>query len=119
MPQYCIQTCGELTPSNMAKVVNNIITEGLSGAVAESRYTFRQVGGKTYLVRKSISTAPVTEAQLAGRTLFAEAARAARADMADAGQAAHWADVARASKRYSTAYGAAMAHHYALLAQQG
>ena len=97
----------------MAEVIDNIITKGLSGKVANSDYTFRQQNGKTFLVKKSRTTKEPTEAQLAVRTKFSEASAKAKADIEDAEKKAEWQAKAKASKgKYSTAYGAAFAYYY-------
>ena len=51
----------------MALVVNNIITEGLSGKIGKSGYTFKQVNGKTVFAAKSVSKAETSPAHLSGR----------------------------------------------------
>lgn len=97
----------------MAKVVKNLITEGLSGSVSDSDYAFRRVYGETYLVRKpEQSDAPPTEQQEKVRALFTQAQAEARDILQDAQQRLEWQKKAKASKKYKTAYGACFAHVY-------
>ncbi len=102
----------------MAQVIDNLITEGLSGKVASSRYTFRHTAnGKTFLVQKPTINAAPTPAQIASQTRFKRAVELTNADMADSAKAAEWLAKSRASKNYSTARGIAFAHYYASLTQ--
>src|SRR5690606_29438713 len=65
-----------LTKQNvtMAKVKNNIVTEGLSGKLGD-RIVFRQFGGKTIVAVKPQATAERSEAQLKQVQKFKDAAR--------------------------------------------
>lgn len=97
----------------MARVINNIITEGLSGKIAKSGYTFRQVNGKTIFAKKGESKAEPSEAQLAVRDKFKAAAQKAHADMGDPEKKKQWEETARNSGgKYKTALGAALAHYF-------
>ena len=98
----------------MALVVKNIITEGLSGKIGKSGYTFKQVNGKTVFAEISVAKTEPTPAQLAVRDKFKTASQKAHADMADASKKEHWQEVAKNSGgKYTTAIGAAIAHYYA------
>ena len=100
----------------MAKVVKNLITEGLSGSVSDSDYTFRRVYGETYLVRKpEPSDAPPTEEQLKQRALFTQAQAEARDMLSDPAVLVEWQRFAKSSKKYKTAYGACFAKVYETL----
>lgn len=94
------------------KVKNNIITEGLSGVVAQSRYTFRQCNGRTILARRP-KKGIVNAARDAQAADFAEARKKVQADYADPEKWAEWEAKAKASKRYKTAVGMAMAFYLA------
>jgi predicted NBD/HSP70 family sugar kinase len=97
----------------MALVVNNIITEGLSGKIGKSGYTFKQVNGKTVFAEKSVSKAEPTPAQLEVREKFKAASEKARADMADSTKKEEWQQAAKNSAgKYTTALGAAIAHYF-------
>ncbi len=97
----------------MAEVINNIITEGLSGKIAKSGYVFRQVNGKTIFAQKSVSKAEPTAAQLAVRDKFKTAVQKAHADMANEEKKEEWQQAAKNSGgKYTTALGAAIAHYF-------
>lgn len=99
----------------MAKVIDNIITEGLSGKISSDKYTFRRSNGNTYLVRKSISNVEPSAEQLAIREKFKVAAGKAREDLKDAAKKKEWQKIADASGgKYTTAYGAAFGYYYNL-----
>lgn len=98
----------------MSVVKDNLVTEGLSKKIG-GRFCFRQSNGKTILYRVGLRKGPMTEAQLAVQEKFAQASSQARADMLDASKKAEWQAIANSSGKYSSAYGVAMAHYYALL----
>lgn len=96
----------------MAIVIDNIITEGLSGKVSRN-HQFRQIYGSTWLCKNPRPrTTPYTAGELELQDRFAQAARLAAADMADPVKRAEWVVKARKAK-YKTPFGAAFAYHYA------
>jgi hypothetical protein len=56
----------------MARIKNNPITSTFSGSVGED-LVFRQVGNRTFVVKKPVRKKPVTPAERSNRHLFAEA----------------------------------------------
>lgn len=85
----------------MAKVINNLITEGLSGSIADSDFAFRRVYKNTFLVKKSVpSQEIISESQQEVRSRFANAVSAAKAILT-----AHPENAALISKRlYKSKY---------------
>lgn len=61
----------------MARSINNIATQGLSGQVGE--FVFRQRFGKTFVMRKPRYSGKESPAQAGNRSRFKEAARYAKA----------------------------------------
>lgn len=95
----------------MAIVVNNMMTEGLSGKVSRI-HQFKQIYGNTWLCRNPRRrTSPYSSGELELHKRFGQASRLAHADMEDPIKKAEWAAKAKGTK-YKTAYGAAFAYHY-------
>lgn len=98
----------------MSVVKDNLVTEGLSKKISE-KFCFRQSNGKTILYRLGVRKGPMSEAQLEVQEKFKQASAQARADMQDATKKAEWQALANSSGKYSSAYGVAMSHYFALL----
>jgi len=98
----------------MSYVKDNLVTEGLAGKLG-GRFCFRMVNGKTFLYRLGLRSGELTEAQIAVQEKFKQASQQARADMRDATKKAEWEAIAQSSDKYSSAYGAAMAHYFTTL----
>lgn len=100
----------------MAEVIDNVITQGLTGGISDRRYTFRtHKNGKTFLVRKPRrSDAEPTEAQTLAKQIFKLTTERVNADRADAEKWAEWTAKANASSsdKYSTPYGYAFHVYY-------
>ena len=75
----------------MAKVRNNVVTEGLSGKLGKSKYCFKQAYGETVFGLKSVSSVEPNDNQRLMQEKFKSATEKARVDMADPEKRAAWA----------------------------
>lgn len=90
----------------MAQVKDNIVTEGLSGKLA-NKLVFRQVGNRTIVAKRPRLSEVISEDQLAHRQRFKSAAAYAKAKMLDPIEKAAYTELA---KRYelTSAFAAAV-----------
>lgn len=96
----------------MSKVLNNLITEGLSGKISD-KYTFVQTTtGKTILKRIGIKKTEPTAAQLAQREKFKLVSRQADEALKDPEQRGILESMV---KKGDTLRGTAFKHFYALI----
>ena len=93
------------------KVISNLITEGLSGKVEQSKYCFRRHYGSTFLTLKSIPSGEETPQQRLVKSWFTEAQRLANVDMGDDAKRRLWEQNLKKTK-YKTPKGRAFAHYF-------
>lgn len=93
------------------KVIDNLITEGLSGKVVQSKYCFRRHYGNTFLTLKPIPTGEESPQQRQVKSWFTEAQRLASIDMADDAKRRLWEQKLKKTK-YKTPKGRAFAHYF-------
>jgi len=93
------------------KVIDNLITEGLSGKVVQSKYCFRRHYGSTFLTLKSVPTGEESPQQRQVKSWFTEAQRLANVDMADDAKRLLWEQKLKKTK-YKTPKGRAFAHYF-------
>ena len=93
------------------KVIDNLITEGLSGKVEQSKYCFRRHYGSTFLTLKSIPSGEETPQQRLVKSWFTEAQRLANVDMGDTTKRLEWEQKLHKTK-YKTPKGRAFAHYF-------
>lgn len=104
----------------MSKVIDNLITEGLSGKIQRNKmYTFRQYLKNTYLYCSRKSLKPATSSQSNVRTRFTTAHANALVRYHDASQ--HAADVTafRSQKKCKTLLGFLTQSEYKKLVAAG
>src|SRR5690348_5005825 len=96
----------------MAQVKNNDLTEGISGGIG-NKLVFRQVGNRTIISKKARVSTVRTEKQEAHRLKFQQAARYAKAKMADVIAKADYELIAK-QKENTTAFAVAVGDYLKL-----